>query len=191
MAKEIKKQNKNRIYFLISRYFKIITPILFVVILAAGYFAIIGQQLDKFNNSRQVDLSNAVSRNNQLKENKAYLQQMAKTEFLSDDDKKYIAMAVPDKFDFTSIASQLTSLAQAYNFAVISIQVDKLKTDEIKSSSGLMLVKVNMAIAGSDYNQFKLFLDGMEKSSMIFDVQSVSLVTNNSYQLEVLAYYFK
>jgi hypothetical protein len=48
-----------------------------------------------------------------------------------------------------------------------------------------------MAIAGSDYNQFKLFLDGMEKSPMIFDVQSVSLVTNNSYQLEVLAYYFK
>ncbi|MFA6422632.1 MAG: hypothetical protein WCV92_04500 [Candidatus Buchananbacteria bacterium] len=192
MTKEIRKQKKLSLYFFIERYFKIIAPVLFILVLVIGYFLVIGAQLKIYREYKNVSFSNAVEENKRLNDSKAYLKEAVKTSFLSPEEEKYLSVAVPGDFEFTSIVSQLTPLAQAYGFNVVSIEADKLKTaNESNQPYNLRTIKISLNISGGDYNQFKSFLDGMEKSAMIFDIQSVSFGKNNSFQLEILGYYFK
>jgi len=190
MTKEIKSKKYNFRY-LLEKYFKIVAPLLFVLVIALGYFIVIGQQLKAYSDSKNIDLAKAVLQNRTLKDSKLYYKKALNNSFLSPDDEKYLSMAVPNDFNFTSIVSQLTSLAQAYNFNAVSINVDTLKlSSESMQSNTIKSIKINLNIAGGDYAQFKSFLNGMENSAMVFDIQSVSFTKSNSYQLEILSYYF-
>ena len=192
MAKEIKKRSKFNIYYFLERYFKIIAAVLFVVVLLLGYFMVISGQMRVYFNYQNIDLVSAISENQRLLDSQAYLEKVAKSSFISPEENVYLSMAVPDNFDFTAIASQLTSLAQAYGFNVTSIQADKIKSADASANkaNSIQKIKINLNIIGGDFSRLKSFLDGMEKSAMIFDIQSISFGANGSYQLEILAYYF-
>lgn len=188
MAKEIKRRSGISLVFILERYFKILLPLAFIIVLVAGYFLVIAGQLKYYNNSREIDLPNVLSENQRLIENKKNYKKIVSKPLLDAGDDKFIAMAVPDDFYFTSIVTQLTSLAKAYNFNVVSIDADKIKS--VTSANGIKSIKINANVVGGDYNQFKSFLNGMENSAMIFDIQSITFSKGNSYQLEIIAYYF-
>lgn len=188
MAKEIKRQNGINFIFILEKYFKVLLPVVFILVLIAGYFLVIDGQLKYYNNSKEIDLPNVMSENQRLISNKKNYKEIISKTLLEKGEEKLISMAVPDDFYFTSIVTQLTSLAKAYNFSVVSIDADKIKS--AVSVKGINSIKINANVVGGDYNQFKSFLNGMENSAMIFDIQSISFSKGNSYQLEIIAYYF-
>lgn len=181
-----KKDGKGYCCYLVVRHFKKLAWALGIAILVAGYLIVISEQISNYNSTKNVELSAVLDYNDVLRNSRDYYQRRMDSSFLNQNDEKYIDLAVPEEFDFTSVASQLTSLAQAYNFRVASISVDKSNDS---SSSDLKKIDISLEVAGGGYESLKGLLAGIESSLMFFDVRSISFGQNGFYGLEITSYY--
>ncbi len=183
MTKEIKKpgvKKQEKVLHIIDYYFKWIALVLIVIILLGGYFMVLRDKYSAYAQSKNTTL---VGMKDSLKnaENDRLAIVNAKHATLSFDEEKLMSLAVPSKFNFSSMVSQLTSLSTAYNFNVSNIEV--AKDDGVKSA------RVTMSVSGGNYEDFKRLLSAIETSSMIFDVLSVNFNSGQSYDLVIKSYY--
>ena len=101
-----------------------------------------------------------------------------------------IELSLPDDFNFTSIAAQFNSLAQAYGFNIVSFNADKMADNDISQKNHFRKAKISVSLVGGTYDDLKNLLNAIENSAMIFDVNSINFSGSNSYNLEIITYYF-
>ena len=124
------------------------------------------------------------------------------TEFnkISAEDKKNINTILPDSLNFVRLVSQIDSVASRYN-----ITIDKVSSKETSPPTGDLIGEAqperlfNSAIISfsfvAPYNEFKTFLDDLEKSLRILDIKDIKLKTDEdgeySYDVEFETYWLK
>lgn len=124
------------------------------------------------------------------------------TEFnnISLEDKKNIEVILPDSLNFVRLVSQIDTVAAKYG-----ISIDRIVSREINPSGGDSIEKAEpskpfkSSIIGfsfsSNYQKFELFMDDLERSLRILDIDSVNLQTQeegvNQYTVEFKTYWLK
>ena len=188
--KEIELKSKFNPYYLIEAHLKLVVFLTVLLVFVLGYFIVISSQIEQYVESRNVKLKQVNLENENLtKKLSAYKKNFIKS-FISQEENKFIEMAVPTGYDFTSVISQITSLAKAYNFKVLSVEADKV-SDAKALKSTIKKVRISATVYGGQYDEFKKLLSGMEKSAMIFDIESLNFTSNDTYQIQLIAYYFE
>jgi Tfp pilus assembly protein PilO len=125
---------------------------------------------------------------------------LAKFNEISAEDRKSIETILPSSFDFVRLVSQIDAVAKKYGIAV-----EKVASRELSSSVGNSIetaapAKIyNSAVISfsfaSNYENFRNFLNDLEKSLRILDSRSVKLTTQEkgalAFELEFETYWLK
>lgn len=111
---------------------------------------------------------------------------------LTQAEKNLIFLALPEKPDYPSLITHLTSLAKKSGFFVNSMDIDDLGIQSTKENNnksvGKLLVK--MKLVGGGYNELKSMVDLLQESIMMNDIYSVNFSNKNPiYELSLVVYY--
>jgi Tfp pilus assembly protein PilO len=164
-----------------------------IIILIVGYFTVISPKL-KIKEGRAKVLSTLSKEVRSMQSESESLSRYSDNllEFTSKEE-WFLSLALPDEFDLPSIVVQLTKLASDNKFIVNNIAAEPVNSNGV-TSGNLKKVDIEMSVngvEGSDYGNFSNFIDALESSIMIFDVNSISFTPNEiGYKLELSTYYY-
>jgi len=164
-----------------------------VIILYIGYYFVIVPKWEVKSNKETV-LLQLEGEVNKLKSDGNFLSQYSSKiiEFTPDEERK-LNLALPSRFDLSSIVVQLSRLASEYKFIVENIEANEVVANGLGDSK-LKRVDINMTVissAGNDYGNFGRFIEALESSLMIFDVKAISFSPDEvGYKLELSTYYY-
>lgn len=171
---------------------KILLPLLSLVILVLGYSLFLSRQLDVY--MQNIELSEALNIRLSRAEEILVASKMHEKQIieLSQSEKNLISLALPEKADYPSLITHLTSLAKKSGFFVNSMDIDDLGIQSTKENNnkavGKLLVK--MKLVGGGYNELKNMVDLLQESIMMNDIYSVNFSNKNPvYELSLVVYY--
>jgi hypothetical protein len=157
--------------------------------LAAAYFLLFVPKIAPILKGGKLDPSQLEAT---VSDNKAYLSKLkgALADYTSfNAEKRQKAMLlVPTEPDIPGIYVQLDTIASAHEFLVSSVDVVPGESGSMERT--LKGLRISANVTGGDYDQFKLFLGDLQRSSRLFDVQSVVFSPEGgSFGLVMRAYY--
>ncbi len=106
---------------------------------------------------------------------------------ISDFDMSKIDAVLPNKIDEVRYLDMVSTLVSSYNFPISGLEIDGLqssaKLNPISTSNGTVIasaiktINISFSVKAS-YGKFKDFLKDIERSLVLFNIQSISM--NNS-----------
>lgn len=145
--------------------------------------------------NKYLDSLNTVSN---IENKKAEL--LTKFNQISDTDKKNIETVLPDSFDYVKLVSQIDAVAANYGISINSLSQKDLSPSVGGSVADAGAEKpyhsalISFSFVGT-YDNFKGFMDGLEKSLRILDIRSVKLTSQDngiySYNVEFETYWLQ
>lgn len=111
---------------------------------------------------------------------------------LNQSEKNLISLALPEKPDYPSLITHLTSLSRKSGFFVSGMDIDDLGIQSTKESNnksvGKLLVK--MKLVGGGYNELKSMVGLLQESIMMNDIYSLNFSNKSPiYELNLIVYY--
>ena len=104
-------------------------------------------------------------------------------------------MILPSRFDAAYVSGQVSGLAEQNGLILQTLNIKQIaiKPAEIKLAKGLGVLKIDAKLAGS-YENFKIFLNGIETNIMIsditdFKIESQANVQNLIFTVSINSYY--
>lgn len=175
-----------------KKYKKVFLPIFSLIILIVGYLMFIKQPLHLYKQNIELskDLNFKLAQAEKvLAFSKMYEKQTIE---LSPSEKKLIALALPDKPDYPSLITHLTTLVKKSGFFVNSMDIEDLGTQSTKENNnkniGKLLVK--MKLVGGGYNELKNMINLLQESIMMNDIYSLNFSNKNPiYEITLVVYY--
>jgi Tfp pilus assembly protein PilO len=171
---------------------KIILPLLFLLVLVIGYYSVLKDPLDGY--LQTVDLVKSLDKrivqaDAVLSSSKQYEKKIIE---LSQTEKNLMSMALPERPEYPSLITHLTSLARKSGFFVTSMDIEDLGAQSTKENSNKNLGKllVKMKLVGGGYNELKEMVSLLQESVMMNDIYSVNFSNKNPiYELNLVVYY--
>lgn len=210
MVKILKKKNKgsDKLNIILNQRLRIFNIMVFIIVLAAGYFFLISPQLKKFAAAKNSLLPDRLEQLNILDD---YNQRMAELELLVNTyeathqtELAKLDGVLPDKAQMPELIAQLDALVTQSGFRLISLEVledeiatsslkpDKEKQEANQDLSGLRAVGISLVVAGGDYLNFKELIGNIEKHVRILDVVSIIFKGGlNEYSILLNTYFFE
>lgn len=177
---------------LYKRRKKILLPLLSLLLLIFGYLLFLSRPLDVY--MQNIELSKALNLRLAQAESVLNASKMHEKQIieLSQAEKNLISLALPEKPDYPSLITHLTSLAKKSGFFVNSMDIDDLGIQSTKENNnksvGKLLVK--MKLVGGGYNELKNMVGLLQESIMMNDIYSVNFSNKNPiYELSLVVYY--
>lgn len=171
---------------------KILLPLFSFIILMFGYFMFLDHPLNAY--MQNIELSKEL--NNRLYRAEIILATSKNNEKqileLSQSEKNLITLALPEKPDYPSLITHITSLAKKSGFFVNSMDVDDLGIQSTKENNNKAIGKilVKMKLIGGGYDELKNMVDLLQGSIMMNDIYSINFSNKNPiYELDLVVYY--
>ncbi len=170
----------------------VLLPLFSLFLLILGYFLFLSRPLDAY--MQNIELSQELNLRLVEAENVLNASKMHEKKILelTQAEKNLIFLALPEKPDYPSLITHLTSLAKKSGFFVNSMDIDDLGIQSTKENNnksvGKLLVK--MKLVGGGYNELKSMVDLLQESIMMNDIYSVNFSNKNPiYELSLVVYY--
>lgn len=193
------KSSKILFQSFIIQYFKLVVGALVILILAIGYFVLIGPQ---YNSLKENGILNYQAQREKLANRKTYLEKLKslQTEYtkLNAKDLESLKHLLPVGEDIPGLFVQAEALAKDNGLALQNIGVNQpaVSTDKSgkvvkKESAGVGTLSLSMTLTGgSGYEGLKSFLDSLENNVRILDVESVNFSPDGqNYSVNAKTYY--
>ncbi len=193
-----------------ERFFKPLTVLVAIIILAVGYFWILKPLMGDLNTAKAelADVEQQIDNLNQQQENAQII-----VDGFTPSEKRLMSLVLPDEFDLPSIIMQLAGLVEANKFVITQVDAEEVKTvmpalDESATAvladssalasaetagpenSKLKRINISLSVAGGDYDALKNLIKLIESSLLIFKVNSIDFSSDKEeYQLNLATYY--
>ncbi|MCX7779154.1 MAG: hypothetical protein N2259_02855 [Patescibacteria group bacterium] len=175
-----------KIHYYLVTYFKILTPLLCLVIFLIGFFLFIHPGIKKiFSN----DLDSKVLEKKLLSEKDKFnrltnlKENFEKIDFAALQKIKKI---IPDNDELLNFIIFLENLVRENNFSIPGLNFSLSKTSDHSLSS----IQTNLTLSGGNYQSFKNLLKIFEKNLRIIDIDSVSLSpVTATYSISLKTYF--
>lgn len=187
----------------IGRFWLGIFVLVFLLVLFFGYWLALKDRVDRFYQSQNIKLRNIADTVDGLKTaDQNYDLAAGKKIDLTTKEKELLNLALPDRFDFSSLLVQLSFLASRHGLWIESVSYEDVSRAAVKtnaevqalSSAGLQKVIIKLTVIGGGYESIRGFLNSLENSPMIFDVTSLNLKSTGQLadraDLNIVTYYF-
>ncbi|MDO8668692.1 MAG: hypothetical protein Q7K65_00155 [Candidatus Buchananbacteria bacterium] len=177
----------------LNKYFKLIVVLVVIIILLVGYYLIVAPKW-KMKSAQDKSFTALQEEVAKLKADSEFLSQYSNKiiEFTPEEERQ-LSLALPGKFDLSSVIIQLTQLASEHSFIVENIQASEAADNGLKDGH-IKRVDLEMKVSGlggNNYGNFGRFIEALESSLMIFDVKAISFTPEEAgYKLELSTYYY-
>ncbi|MDD5043121.1 MAG: hypothetical protein PHD51_00420 [Patescibacteria group bacterium] len=174
------------------QYFKIITPLVAILILVLGLFFILKP---KYNEVKISGALNLEAKQEELAAKKLYLEQLISLRenygSISEDDIAKIRGILPLEEDIPGLMAQFEKIVQGSGFNLSSLNISPAKNlFKNKGDEDVKKLLVVATIAGGDYSKFKDMLSVVESNLRLFDVRSINFTSGSDlYTLNISTYY--
>lgn len=168
---------------LIAKYYWLIIIIFLFATFFVGYFGIIKPKMDQTTNGGLLDLK---TRQEILKEQKAYLEKLKKMKQESEEinflELEKIKYVLAEKIDVPLILKQIKALAEQSDLDLINFSFD--------FKNGILTIKLDFK--KGNYQLVKKYLAEIEKNIRIMDVREISLTgVGSGASLVIQSYYLE
>ncbi|MBU2566333.1 type 4a pilus biogenesis protein PilO [Patescibacteria group bacterium] len=191
VQKEQKQIQKKRPSRLFTHYYGSIILLLISVLIAAG-FLIIKPKIDAYKNIHSQILS---TQNNIDAERQYYdglSRSVAAANTIDSEVLDKVDRALPREISIPEMLVQVEQASKSNGVSVSSISFEQTTTK--KNENGLQPVGMTMAVKAGSYQQLKSFLNSLETSLRIMDLQLLSVAQFDekgvSFTLQMQTYYY-
>ncbi len=172
----------------LASWLPLITVLLVLAYAVAAYFLLIMPQIGPLLPGGALDNGPIKAK---ISDDQAYIKKLQAylTYYtaLSDENKQRAASIMPLDADNPGIIVALDAIARKNNMVLTS--VDAVTDEKSVNQYGRKSVRISAAVDGGGYDQFKLFLNDVEHSLRLFDVQSIIFSPTGGYGLVMRAYF--
>jgi len=191
------QKNKNlQFKILLSRYYKIITVVLVIAIVALGYYYILEPKYQQVGVGGAYNLDNL---KNELAQKQKYLEDLKKLEAsyqkVSQEKSEKLEKILPKDKDISGLFVQLQALAEEQGLFLDSVSINEVP-EAIKGNQAADKIKklgVSLNLTGSansGYGEIKDFLSLLEYNLRLFDVNAVYFSPDSpNYSINLFTYY--
>lgn len=181
---------------LVARRTGLLSTLLAVLVLAAGYFALLGPKYREITVGGGFDMTSLESEHRIATARAANLQQLVDTYEATDQAvlDRLDAM-LPERPDNAGIFEQLEALALANGFALGTVSIEPVAAPsdpaaaEAQAGRGIEQHGISIVLGGGTYGTLKGFLDDVESNLRLLDVTAVSFVGDTGpYQISMTTY---
>ena len=200
MAKSVTDQKKKNLQLKLAfaRYYKWITLLIIIAIIALSYFYILEPKYQQVGIGGKYNLA---SLENELAKRKDYLdnlkQLVANYQKVSQEEIEKLKAILPEEKDIPGLFVQLQALAEEQGFLLASVSINEMSENVIKNEapSGLQKLNISLNLIGrgeSSYDEVKGFLSALEYNLRLFDVNAVYFSPDSpDYTINLYTYYYQ
>ena len=193
MGKAQKVTSNLHLRLIFARFYKVITAVLVLLILGAGYYFILGP---KYRETGQTSRANLVLAQTELEKRKKYyadLQQLvANYQKISPAEVQKLKLILPEGKDIPGLLVQFQALATKNNLLLASINFNDAGPASDKEKIKKMSISVEL-LGGhaNSYTEVKNFIASLETNLRLFDVSSIFFTPDSAtYSMTVSTYYY-
>ena len=184
-----KQPRPSQMRIFIHEIYPLIIVLIVVAVLFVGYVQLIDSQCQRYWWSKNYTLASLKNEDNSLAAALSDYQKVPPGEIAA-GERALIDLALPEKFDFSNLAVQLSTLAENNGFKVSSLENREAPGDNFTlADSKLKGTDVTLALKGGSYENFKKLLQAMESSILYLNVTGVSY-NNDDYQIQLRTYHY-
>ena len=193
--------NKRSIALALSKYSKILTIFLLLIIFSSSFIFIIGP---KYKKMKSVSNLLTIAKTDELQRLEIYLDRLKKFNKSYKDvsvlDREKINKTIPEDIDRENLITMVEDLVKNRGLTLQSIRIGKEKISvsrrkkaekEPGISENIGILSFAIEIPEMDYEMAKKLIIDFEKNLRIMDIQSVEFSEGASLILEINSYYFK
>lgn len=200
MAKlNIDKGKKNlQLKLAVAKYYKLITAVLVIALLALSYYFILEPEYRKLREGGEYNLETLKS---DLAQRKKYLEGLktliANYQKINQADVEKLKQILPEEKDIAGLFIQLQALAEKNNLLLAGVSINDSAEDKGTSSKigKIKRLSLSLNLVGGkgkegDYNKIKEFLASLESNLRLFDVDAVFFSPDSpAYSVNIFTYY--
>lgn len=191
------KEKKNlQLKIALARYYKLITAIIIIAIVASGYYFILEPKYQQVGSGGAYDLDRLQS---ELAQKQSYFEDLreldANYQKVSKEKLTALEKILPAQRDIPGLFVQLQALAEEHSLFLASVSINEVP-EAIKSKEKVSTIKrlnISLNLIGSEnsgYDEIKEFLSTLEYNLRLFDVNAVYFSPDSpTYSINIFTYY--
>jgi len=174
-----------------TEYYGSFILLLIALLVAAGY-VVIKPKIDDYKSIS----AETRSKQQEIEAQRTYLEALSRSvaaaQTIQPDVLEKVEQALPRKFDIPELLVQLDEVSKTHNAKITSVTFDS--GDKKTETAGPKPINLTLAVEAENYAGVKNFLNGLELSLRLFDVQSIALSGLDkdkvNFSLQMRTYYF-
>ena len=196
-AEEQKSKKNLHLMLAIIRYYRLVTFILIVVIVALSYHFILEPKYRQVGSGGKFSLAalkqEVVKRQEHLNDLKRLI---ANYQNISQTDIDRLKKILPKGKDIPGLFVQFQALAEENNLLLASVSINETPETLIAKETAGTISKLDISLdlvgaGGSDYEGIKEFLASLENNLRLFDVNAVYFNPDSTvYSVDLFTYYY-
>ncbi|MBI2099476.1 hypothetical protein HYT45_03655 [Candidatus Uhrbacteria bacterium] len=189
MAPEAKKQKQS----ILAEHFWSTLALAAILMFGGAYLAYFKNEIARFKPGGIFDAGRVKKELEARGEELAKLKSaVAALNSISMEDREKIERFFPPIPDEPSIIASVSQMARASGLVLLSIDAAGTGEPRGKFPKGLKAVEITMGAGGGNYIRLKTFLEALEVSIRLFDIQSLAYApASNAYSIRLRAYYLE